>query len=353
MKNIAIVVTSLSFGGAERFVITLYNMLIQLGYNVTILLICNKIDYEISDVKYYTLDNEITLKYKFLKPYFLQKYIETHHIDLIIDNRTRLSFFKTIVYEFFLRKVKKVKIIHANKLDVYLFSNKFITENIYNRYKKIICINTEMQSLVLSKYKLKNVITIYNPIPEIDNSDADIAIKESFILFFGRIDNQSKDLLFLLESYKKSELIGKNIQLVILGSGPDLLGVKNKAQELKITNYVNFIPATSNPFPYVKRAMFTVITSNYEGFCLAALESIAIGTPVVSVNYGKIATEIIQNQHNGLLVDKDMNKFINALNLMATDKELREYCKKNGPVSVNQFNKENIVLLWKKALENI
>ncbi len=59
------------------------------------------------------------------------------------------------------------------------------------------------------------------------------------------------------------------------------------------------------PFPFVKQALFTVLSSNYEGFPMSIIESLACGTPLVSVDCPSGPSEIIEHNVNGLLIEKD------------------------------------------------
>src|SRR5690606_40373487 len=84
-------------------------------------------------------------------------------------------------------------------------------------------------------------------------------------LYFGRIDDYQKNLKLLLLGYKKSELPNKDVKLVIMGDGADYDEVVNYSKKIDIENHIIFKRFESNPFPYVKNAYFTVLTSRFEG----------------------------------------------------------------------------------------
>lgn len=61
-----------------------------------------------------------------------------------------------------------------------------------------------------------------------------------------------------------------------------------------------------NPFPFMKQADFLVQLSDYEAFGYVLLESLVIGTPVITTNYSS-ASEMINHEKNGYIIDKDFD----------------------------------------------
>jgi glycosyltransferase involved in cell wall biosynthesis len=63
----------------------------------------------------------------------------------------------------------------------------------------------------------------------------------------------------------------------------------------------------------VQNARFTVLTSHYEGFPMSMVESLALGTPVVTVDCNSGPREIVIDEYNGLLVENYNVKARNCL----------------------------------------
>ena len=55
------------------------------------------------------------------------------------------------------------------------------------------------------------------------------------MIFFGRIEDEVKNLSLLIDGYKRSDLIDNNINLVILGDGADKLKLEQKVQAMSLT----------------------------------------------------------------------------------------------------------------------
>lgn len=95
------------------------------------------------------------------------------------------------------------------------------------------------------------------------------------------------------------------------------------AEQLKIADQVLFTGFLDNPYQYLKKCFFTVLTSKYEGLGIVLIESLMLGTPVVSYDCEKGYNEIIINEENGLLVNNQSKKaFIEAMNRMIGEPEL-------------------------------
>lgn len=353
MRNIALLTTSLANGGAERFVITHYEMLTKLGYKVYVVATNDLV--EVGKTKsnfYFTLHNDKVRFKSVLKPYRLYQFIKQKEIDLIIDNRTKLSFLKTIIYELCFLNLKKIKIIHNYNIQKYLFKNKLVNSFLFGGYDKIVCVSKAIKEKVKTETGFNNIHCIYNPIPEIKLIQTDNEFHQcKYILFYGRFENKSKNLLFLLDAYRQSALSGKNIYLFLMGKGKDQSMIEQKINEYQLNNSVKIIPQQANPFNVVSKALFTVMTSNYEGFPMTMIESLALGIPVVCTNFKSGPDEIIIHEQNGLIVSK--NTFAAALNRMTTDMYLYENCRRNAKVSVQQFSSNSIADRWQNLIADI
>jgi glycosyltransferase involved in cell wall biosynthesis len=120
---------------------------------------------------------------------------------------------------------------------------------------------------------------------------------------------------------------------------------------MNLSTSVKQIPYQKHPFDYVKNAKFTLLTSHYEGFPMAIIESLALGTPVVSVNCNSGPAEVIQNEYNGLLVENyNPNALVIAMERLIIDEDLYHICKANAIKSVQHLSVENISKQWNQIL---
>ena len=86
---------------------------------------------------------------------------------------------------------------------------------------------------------------------------------------------------------------------------------------------------------------------------MSIVESLALGTPVISVDCNSGPREIIQNEFNGLLVENhNIKALAKAINRFADDDKLYDFCKSNVAESVKHLSLKNISEQWKNLLTN-
>jgi N-acetylgalactosamine-N,N'-diacetylbacillosaminyl-diphospho-undecaprenol 4-alpha-N-acetylgalactosaminyltransferase len=177
--------------------------------------------------------------------------------------------------------------------------------------------------------------------------NAKLFSSEQYILAVGNMENRVKQFDKLIYCYSKSDLVNKNIKLIILGEGIFRCELERYVREIKLEHLIEFKGKIDNPFPYYKNAYFTILSSKNEGFPNVLLESLACSTPVIAFDCLSGPTEIILNKENGLLVeDQNSDKLTKAMNLFVEDKELYSYCKENAFDSIQQFSLDNIGKQW-------
>lgn len=353
--KVCLVAISLGRGGAERSTALLSQMLEMKGYEVHTVILNNSVDYPYSG-KLFNLGEFKTENDSFVKRIFrfrkFRKYLMTENFNFIIDNRNRFSTLKEWYYlNYIYRGFSLIYVIRSSNLDHYLPKNKWIVNQMIKRSFKIVGVSKHIAKMVNKLYTTEKAVAIYNPVAEF-STEMTIS-DEKYIIFIGRLDDGVKNISLLLEGYKKSNLPLEKIRLKILGSGDDLDFLVQKTSKLQLSENVDFIPFQPEVYPYLKNAKFTVLTSRYEGFPRALVESLTVGTPVVSVDCVSGPNEIIINENNGLLVENfNVEAFANAMNRMISDSELYKKCKQNSVKSIAHLSMKNIAEDWDKLLQN-
>jgi glycosyltransferase involved in cell wall biosynthesis len=117
----------------------------------------------------------------------------------------------------------------------------------------------------------------------------------------GRL-NSVKGQRFLIEAVKYMSTENRDVQCIIVGSGPEEAALKNFARNLGAEGRIKFTGFVhDNRDLYLSCMDAFVMPSIKEGLGLALLEAMAAGRPCVASGIGGI-TDIITDGINGLLV---------------------------------------------------
>ncbi len=146
------------------------------------------------------------------------------------------------------------------------------------------------------------------------------------ISYVGRLDSE-KHIHVLIDAF--NTLLSKTdkpVHLLIVGGGTDAERLENHAYELGIHDHVTFTGRVTDDeiVELHKVGDVFAMPSPAELQCIAALEAMSSGKPVVAVNAGAVY-ELCQTDRNGFLCDKDDDgQIANALQKLVDDDELRK-----------------------------
>ena len=110
-----------------------------------------------------------------------------------------------------------------------------------------------------------------------------------------------KDFPSLLRAFAKV-VATQPARLVILGEGPHRHLLKALIAELGIGDKVDLVGYQQNPLPFMRLAELVILSSHYEGFAIVLAEALACGTKVVSTDCPHGPAEILDHGTYGVLV---------------------------------------------------
>ena len=343
---------SLSQGGLQRMVANSTFLFQDMGYEVHLYVLESRIDYPFVGTlhKYESDTLNFVSKIKVYLKIF--KSLKSNNFDFIIDHRYRLNPLTEVLWQKIIYRNKViVNYVHSSNIYNYLFnSNRFNCFLFQNRY--FLCVSKGVENIMNQKFPELKTKTIYN-IVNVEKSDISTANELLYIVSIARMDESNvKQIDILLECYAKSILPSRNIRLMIIGDGVRLEEMKALVHQLKISHLVDFKGFVVNPYPYLNQALFTVLTSKYEGLPTVLIESLACGTPVISFDCESGPNEIIDHEVNGLLVEnQNFEAFKIAMKRMVLDTELYNSCKKNSQNKKDLHSFEKIMEDWKVFLK--
>lgn len=376
-KNILLIITKLSDGGAERNVALLADRLTK-DYNVIIATYDNsKQDYktkaQIIDLKTPKTKNIVK---KFCKTIVRIKKIKqikkTYKIDCSISFLTGPNIINALS-----KGKEKVIISIRNYISMYKHKIIFYIANkiACNRADKIVCVAESVRKDQIEKYKIpeEKLITIYNAC-NIQKQEINFNNKyKSDIITIGRLNDQ-KGQWHLIKAFKKVVDKYPAAKMIILGKGEleeylNEIIIKHDLQDnVKIEGFVN------NPQDYLANSKIFALTSVYEGLPNVILEAMVYDLPIIatdcfggtkeilepSMKFDEYVSATIEAEY-GILVpnmgfEKENNitkteeELANYLIKLLENKELRNKYIEKSKERVNFFNEENNLSLWKKII---
>lgn len=328
MKKIALIIKNIHGGGAEKVCLWLArNLSDNTNYKVELIVLSGVLGEVVST------DGNLTVitpcfKRTINSSFFIARTMLQRRYDLIICFGYEILVISAFIKRCFFLDTKII-LRNINSVSRELFSNN----SIYRRYiaRPIIirflglsdyvinqCNGMQEDFLSTIRFLQEKCFVINNP-AYINNSSTltarSIAMRAdgNYFVFAGRLEKQ-KRVDLLLTSYSIYRNHGGRALLIILGDGSLKSELRHIAEKLGIDKFVNFCGFISDAKIYLNGAIATLLTSEYEGFPNILLESISLGTPVISFDCPYGPAEIIINKRNGILVDfQDVNSFARAM----------------------------------------
>lgn len=160
------------------------------------------------------------------------------------------------------------------------------------------------------------------------------------ILCVGRLCS-AKGQPILIETCRRLCADGRQLRLVLVGTGPEEATLKTMVVEAGLTASVLFTGALNETEVryWYHRADAFALASFAEGIPVVLMEAMASGIPCVTTRITGIP-ELIRDGIDGLLVSpSDTNELVNALASLMDDQELRQDLARSGRARVEEkFN---------------
>lgn len=356
-KSIALVIYSLHEGGAEKVASELSIHFARSGHHVSVIVFDDRhrvyahggqlVDLKLPAVEYNSPLISILSRAKLLvaRALRLRSLNRKHSFDLMIAVMESAGFASVLA------GCDAIIANHCNPQENFSRAEWWLAGYLFPRARKVVTVSEQGLSLFEQRLRLNNLQCIYNPVSQerirlaAEEPTEMPVLNRRYIIAIGRLE-QVKRFDRLIEAYARSTVCDE-VDLVILGQGSLYAELQQKAAALGLGNQVIMPGYVDNPFPYMKQALFTVLSSDHEGFPMVLIESLCLGKPVISTNCPTGPDEIIRDGQNGLLVAvNDVGALASAIHRLVTDKKTYRSLAANALESVRHLRIETIAQQW-------
>lgn len=141
---------------------------------------------------------------------------------------------------------------------------------------------------------------------------------------------------------------GYDLEMHILGDGAEFDKLNALITELNRDDRITMHGRVGNPFPYMKRADWFLCPSSRESFALTLLESITIGTPIITTDCGGPEDVIMRGKY-GVFVENSLEGVVEGMKKVMDNPELRSFYNSTAEENLSRFNYSG----WLKAVDEI
>lgn len=293
--NILLFIKNLQGRGVSKVYLNLAKLLQSGGYNVFFVIRQNIVEFDTSFLNnFFVISDNITNS--------LDNLIQEKRVDFIISNN--------VEYCQNLKAISQDKIFYSvhmlwgERLYKQLRFKKIWQLQKEYKDKNIIAISNAVKDDLLNKIKIKpkrvDVIYDYFDFDEIEKKSNEYSIDmDNYIINIGAFSSEKNHKL-LIETYRK---LNTNCDLVLIGDGKLRVKIERLVKKYNLENRVHFLGFLKNPYPYLKNAKLTLLSSKNEALPGVAIESLFLNTPVISTNSKGIQEVLINELSNFIAKD--------------------------------------------------
>jgi GalNAc-alpha-(1->4)-GalNAc-alpha-(1->3)-diNAcBac-PP-undecaprenol alpha-1,4-N-acetyl-D-galactosaminyltransferase len=365
--KITFICSSLECGGAEKVLLFLLNKFNCLGFKTEVISLFDNNGNDFYNIPLET--NYIKLNLSSINYSSFRKY--KNLLNGILNLRSHLKQNRADIIISFLSWVNIITLIATINLGIpvvireqsdpkndnsNLFFN-FIRKSLYIFASKIILLSPRFIEYFPQSIQKKCVV-IPNLIILKSKQIEKINKREKIIVSIGRLSDE-KDHQLLIKAFHKIHKQIQDWKLEIYGEGVLKTQLSNLIKQLKLDQQVILKGLTYSPKQVLQTASFSALTSKYEGFPNVILESLSVKTPVLSFGNIGAVPDIISNELNGLLINRETDQNLLVKNLsdailrLVNDYTLLDKLSSNSLESISKFDSDLIFDVWYKLVTEL
>lgn len=173
-------------------------------------------------------------------------------------------------------------------------------------------IQKDFEDAATTEKEKQKIVRIYNPLdtediilksqePKVRDQAEHSIMKQPTFVSVGTVFPQ-KGFDRLLKMHKKLLDEGFEHKILIIGDGYDFENIKKLQEKLKVTESSSLLGFTDNPYPFIKKADFYILSSRYEGFPTVLFEALTLKKNIIATDVSGVR-EMLAEGRLGLIVD--------------------------------------------------
>lgn len=217
-----------------------------------------------------------------------------------------------------------------------------------------VTVQTEAAKACLSGVDESSLYVIPNPVTIEDNPEGKCPVPfDRFALCVGR-QTWEKGFDMAIAAFAGVSARYPKWGLVLVGDGSERAALEKQAAEAGVADKVFFPGIVVSPKGYYEAADLFVLPSRYEGFPNALCEAMAFGTPIVAYDCLAGPGEIVRHEKDGLLVTPEsVSDLAKALERLMEDGDLRVRFGKNAREIAKRYDKDAVLGGWQRLIEDV
>lgn len=266
--------------------------------------------------------------------------LKAYLIPFILSNKI------PIVFECHGSKFVELKFLKENYVSQTKRYFKYLFKDFCsNKFSKFVALSNEN----LKEWNLKDGVVIPNP--SWKETEKVSNLKSKKVIAVAR-NSYEKGLDRLLVIWKK--VVVKHPDWILEIYGESVIDLSSLIRNLDLENNVNLNEPVKNIADKYLFSSIYVMTSRSEGFPMVLLEAMASGLPCIAYDCPSGPRAIIEDGKNGFLVkDGNVNSFVEKLEKLIENENLRIEIGKEANESIKKFKIETIMQQWKSLFESL
>lgn len=288
----------------------------------------------------------------YFKKQGVSKLVKTNGYDIVITN----NMYNDLEHIFYYNDVKKIMSIRNSPDEVFTkrVQPRLFSIDKYFKDLSFVCVSKDSENELMNMTN-RPASTIYNPfdfsyirLKSNETLPIEYSVNEKYFLIVGSLCKR-KRVDIAIKSFSLLNQ-GDKLKLLVVGDGEEKSNLKDLADNLCISEKVIFLGNQENPYSYMKNAIATLLTSESEGLPRVLVESLIVGTPVISSDCPTGPRELLGTESKYLIKMGDESSMVNSFSSVMDD-AIKFGIEQN--ICLDKFDPSSILHQWELLFEKM